>query len=44
MSKTRPVAAPAPEAEADAGSGSSAERSLRLLSLLANEGRALSLA
>ena len=32
------------EVEADAGSGSSAERSLRLLSLLANEGRALSLA
>ncbi len=30
--------------ESDAGSGSSAERSLRLLSLLANEGRALSLA
>jgi DNA-binding IclR family transcriptional regulator len=30
--------------EADAATGSSAERSLRLLSLLANEGRALSLA
>jgi len=35
---------PAADTEADAGSGSSAERSLRLLSLLANEGRALSLA
>ena len=50
MSKTR-APAPAPKAkpatlfDADAGSGSSsAERSLRLLSLLANEGRALSLA
>jgi DNA-binding IclR family transcriptional regulator len=32
------------EPEADVASGSSAERSLRLLSLLANEGRALSLA
>jgi DNA-binding IclR family transcriptional regulator len=44
MSKTRPAAAPTVEPEPDAGSGSSAERSLRLLSLLANEGRALSLA
>ena len=35
---------PVADTEADAGSGSSAERSLRLLSLLANEGRALSLA
>jgi IclR family transcriptional regulator, acetate operon repressor len=34
----------APEGDAVAGSGSSAERSLRLLALLANEGRALSLA
>ncbi|MGL6110255.1 MAG: IclR family transcriptional regulator [Rubrivivax sp.] len=35
---------PAAEGDAVAGSGSSAERSLRLLALLANEGRALSLA
>jgi DNA-binding IclR family transcriptional regulator len=42
MSKSR-VVEPA-EPEADVASGSSAERSLRLLSLLANEGRALSLA
>jgi IclR family acetate operon transcriptional repressor len=44
MSKTRMVVRPPAETEPDAGSGSSAERSLRLLSLLANEGRALSLA
>jgi len=44
MSKTRLAVPSAAETEADAGSGSSAERSLRLLSLLANEGRALSLA
>ena len=44
MSRTRGAAVPAADTEADAGSGSSAERSLRLLSLLANEGRALSLA
>jgi len=44
MSRTREPAAPVAEIEADAGSSSSAERSLRLLSLLANEGRALSLA
>ena len=44
MSKTRLAAPPAADAEPDAASGSSAERSLRLLSLLANEGRALSLA
>lgn len=37
------VSAPAPQAEEPA-TGSSAERSLRLLALLANEGRALSLA
>lgn len=42
MSKPRAVVPPEPEAEAS--TGSSAERSLRLLSLLANEGRALSLA
>jgi DNA-binding IclR family transcriptional regulator len=42
MSKSR-VVEPA-EPEADVASGSSAERSLRLLSLVANEGRALSLA
>ena len=42
MSKSRAV--PQPEPEAEGPSGSSAERSLRLLSLLANEGRALSLA
>jgi IclR family acetate operon transcriptional repressor len=42
MSKP-PRAAP-PETDAEAGSSSSAERSLRLLSLLANAGRALSLA
>ncbi|KWT93457.1 MULTISPECIES: IclR family transcriptional regulator [unclassified Variovorax] len=44
--KKRPaahVSAPAPQAEEPA-TGSSAERSLRLLALLANEGRALSLA
>jgi DNA-binding IclR family transcriptional regulator len=41
-----PAAAPAPASAVaeESGSGSSAERSLRLLSLLANEGRALSLA
>ena len=46
VSKKRPaarVSAPAPQAEEPA-TGSSAERSLRLLALLANEGRALSLA
>jgi len=42
MSKPRAEAPPEPEAEG--ATGSSAERSLRLLSLLANEGRALSLA
>ncbi len=42
MSPSRVVVPPEPEAEGP--SGSSAERSLRLLSLLANEGRALSLA
>ena len=42
MSTSRTAVRPEPESEA--ASGSSAERSLRLLSLLANEGRALSLA
>ena len=42
MSKSSAAARPEPEAEGP--SGSSAERSLRLLSLLANAGRALSLA
>lgn len=41
--KTKPPLVAAVE-EAEATTGSSAERSLRLLSLLANEGRALSLA
>ena len=41
---TRMTPKPTVVEDADAGSGSSAERSLRLLSLLANEGRALSLA
>ncbi len=41
---SRNALTPAPAAAEESGSGSSAERSLRLLSLLANEGRALSLA
>jgi DNA-binding IclR family transcriptional regulator len=40
----KPSAVPPAEPEPEASSGSSAERSLRLLALLANEGRALSLA
>jgi IclR family acetate operon transcriptional repressor len=40
----KPAAAVVAEPEAESNSGSSAERSLRLLSLLANQGRALSLA
>lgn len=46
VSKKRPaVRVPAPAAQAEEpATGSSAERSLRLLALLANEGRALSLA
>jgi DNA-binding IclR family transcriptional regulator len=40
----KPSAVALTEPEPEAGSGSSAERSLRLLALLANEGRALSLA
>ncbi|MES2100779.1 MAG: IclR family transcriptional regulator [Pseudomonadota bacterium] len=41
---SKPHVAVPPEPQAEASTGSSAERSLRLLSLLANEGRALSLA
>ena len=40
----KPSAVPPAEPEPEASSGSSAERSLRLLALLADEGRALSLA